>query len=202
MPWAYDALQSGLGVHHAREVVSRDYVRAKSGDVVVDVGCGTAEILRFLPRDIRYFGFDLSEQYIESARAHYGDRGQFSCADVTRLAASELPPCDTAIAFGVLHHLDDDGARFLIQSLLGRLAPGGRLITVDPVFVPGQARIAYELIKRDRGQNVRDCEGYTGLVPSNAHSRIEPRHDLLRVPYTYAVMESSNAPLPEPSRQR
>lgn len=188
-PIAYDGLQGALGVTHARRVVCEQYIKATDGQIVVDVGCGTAEILKFLPPSIQYFGFDLSESYIESARRRFGQRGRFSCADVTTLSADEIPPCQVAVSFGVLHHLDDDGARHLIDALYDRLAPGGRLITVDPAYVPGQKRIARELIKRDRGQNVRDCDGYLSLVSSRfqAHT-IEPRHDLLRVPYTYAVM--------------
>lgn len=190
-PIAYDALQGLLGVTHARERVCADYIRAQPGDNVVDIGCGTAEILKFLPTDIHYYGFDLSQDYIDSATRRFGERGQFRCADVTRLGAAEIPPCDVAVAFGVLHHLDDKGARELIANLYDRLAPEGRLITVDPVFVPGQARMARELISRDRGQNVRDCEGYLSLVSDRyAHKQIVPRHDFLRVPYTYAVMES------------
>ncbi|HEY0332980.1 MAG TPA: class I SAM-dependent methyltransferase [Stenotrophomonas sp.] len=187
--WAYDALQGALGVTKARRVVCEDYICARPGQVVVDVGCGTAEILKFLPDNIEYYGFDLSPEYIQSAQQRFGKRGSFQCVDVTTLAADDLPPCHVAISFGVLHHLDDEGASRLIDNLYDRLAPGGRLITVDPVFVEGQARVARELIRRDRGQNVRDCAGYLALVSERyASEQIEPRHDFLRVPYTYAVM--------------
>lgn len=190
-PVAYDALQGLLGVTNARKRVCAEYIKARPNDYVVDIGCGTAEILKFLPREIHYYGFDLSQDYIDSAVRRFGDRGQFSCADVTRLGPDEIPPCNVAVAFGVLHHLDDEGAERLIDNLYDRLAPGGRLITVDPVFVDGQARIAHELISRDRGQNVRDCDGYLALVSSRyARKSIRPHHDFLRVPYTYAVMES------------
>ncbi|PNS09214.1 class I SAM-dependent methyltransferase [Solilutibacter silvestris] len=189
MPWAYDALQGMLGVTHARKVVCEDYIRAQPGDVVVDIGCGTAEILKFLPENIRYYGFDLSQHYIDSAKRRFAARGQFQCADVTTMGSSDIPPCQVAIAFGVLHHLDDAAAYGLINSLYDRLAHGGRLITVDPVFVSGQAWVAHELIRRDRGQNVRTCEGYMDLVSERFSAKnIQARHDLLRVPYTYAVM--------------
>lgn len=191
-PWAYDALQGSLGVTYARRVICRDYIDAHAGQVVVDVGCGTAEILKFLPEGIDYYGFDLSPEYIASAKRRFGDRWRFECRDITEMAESDIPPCDVAISFGVLHHLDDNGARGLMGAIYDRLAPGGKLVTVDPVFEPGQARIALELIRRDRGQNVRTTAGYLDLVPAQFRSKeIEPRHDLLRVPYTYAVMVST-----------
>ncbi|HEY5806923.1 MAG TPA: class I SAM-dependent methyltransferase [Povalibacter sp.] len=194
-PLVYTALQDVLGATNARARVCSDYIRAKPGDNVVDVGCGPAEALRFLPSGINYYGFDLSPDYIESARRSYGDRGSFHCADVTQLAPGEIPPCDVAVAFGVLHHLDDDGAKRLIEGLHARLAPGGRLITLDPAFVPGQSLVARKLAQWDRGQNVRTPQGYLDLVSARyATKQIHTHHDYLRVPYTLVVMESIKSP--------
>lgn len=187
---AYDAFQALVGATRARRLISADHLRARPGMTIVDVGCGTASTLDFLPEGVRYFGFDLARAYIEAARARYGDRGTFLCADVTRIGADELPQCDLAIAIGVLHHLDDEGARDLLASLHERLAPGGRLVTVDPAFEPGQSWLARAMIQRDRGQNVRDAAGYLELVPTSFARRTSVvRHDLLRIPYTHAILE-------------
>jgi trans-aconitate methyltransferase len=59
---------------------------------VVDVGCGTGEILDFLPAGIHYHGFDLDPNYIAAAREKYSDRGRFECADITKVSADALPP--------------------------------------------------------------------------------------------------------------
>jgi SAM-dependent methyltransferase len=190
-PLVYTALQDALGATNARARVCTDYIRAQPGDKVVDVGCGPAEALKFLPSGIEYYGFDLSPEYIEAAKRQYGARGSFRCADVTQLPPGEIPPCDIAVAFGVLHHLDDDGAMRLIDGIHERLAPGGRLITLDTAFVPGQSWVARKLAEWDRGQNVRDPQGYLDLVPDRyASKQIHTHHDYLRVPYTLVVMES------------
>lgn len=44
---------------------------------ILDVGCRTADILMYLPKDIVYYGFDLSREYINSAKNKYGNRGKF-----------------------------------------------------------------------------------------------------------------------------
>ncbi|KAB8317103.1 methyltransferase domain-containing protein [Tolypothrix campylonemoides VB511288] len=190
VPWIYDASQALLGAHRSRRILAREHLRASAGQHVVDVGCGTGEILAYLPDGIDYHGFDLSPDYIAGARMRYGARGRFECADITQLARDAIPPCDLAIAIGLLHHLDDDGAASLLSHLAARLAPGGRLVTVDGVWEPGQSRVARALLARDRGQNIRDAEGYLGLVPSCFASRaLVIRRDLLHVPYSHAIME-------------
>lgn len=191
-PIVYDTLQALLGGSSARRRISDQHIRARDGDVVVDVGCGTAELLNYLPPGIRYYGFDLSQPYIDAAKARFDGRGDyaFRCADVTALGADEIPPCDLAIAFGVLHHINDAHAKALLSNLFDRLRPGGRLVTIDNIFVDNQAFIARELIRRDRGQHVRREEGYLSLVPPAFRERkITIHHDLLRVPYTHAIME-------------
>jgi SAM-dependent methyltransferase len=188
-PAVYSAFQNLLGANRSRRLISAQHLRAHAGDVVVDVGCGPAEILDLLP-EVQYHGFDMSPSYIEAARARHADRGAFHPVDVQSLAADAIPPCQLAIAIGLLHHLDDADAVALIDSLYARLAPGGRLVTVDPAYWPGQSRIGRYLITRDRGQQVREGEAYRALVRAPfAQVELLRRDDLLRIPYSHAVLE-------------
>jgi hypothetical protein len=51
--------------------------------------------------------------------------------------------------------------------------------------------IARKVAQWDRGQNVRDPQGYLDLVSDRyASKQIYTYHDYLRVPYTLFVMES------------
>lgn len=189
LPSVYNAFQRALGADKARRIIVAEHVRASSGNVVVDVGCGTAEILSHLP-PVDYYGFDLSERYIDAARARYGNRGRFHCSDVTEIPEGDLPRCDVAIAVGLLHHLDDDGARNLIGHLHSRLVENGRLITVDPAYWPGQSRVAHFLVSSDRGQNVRAGVEYHALAtPFFERVSVIRREDLLNIPYSHAILE-------------
>lgn len=188
VPAAYDGLQAALGAVSGREQVYRDYIQPQLGDVVVDVGCGTAVILDLLPESARYYGFDLSEDYITAARSRYGGRGQFFCADITSIAKDAVPASTTTLALGLLHHLDDDGCRHLLGAIHDRLAPGGRLVTLDGTFVPNQHWFSRMLVGADRGRNVRTPEQYAALVPRGLQVVTHVRHDLLRVPYTHCIL--------------
>ncbi|WP_242109655.1 class I SAM-dependent methyltransferase [Luteimonas aquatica] len=188
-PGVYSAFQTLVGATRLRKAICAEYIRANAGDILVDVGCGPAEILDHLDPSIRYHGFDLSQAYIDTAREQYGDRGQFHCADITQIADDAIPPCQVALALGLLHHLDDDGARGLIAHLYKRLAPGGRLITLDGGYWPSQSRAARWLISKDRGQNVRPGEAYRDLAAAS-FDRVEliRRDDLLNIPYSHAIL--------------
>ena len=55
LPFLYNLLQAAVGANALRRRVIQNHVRAKAGDKVVDIGCGPARILRWLP-DVQYLG--------------------------------------------------------------------------------------------------------------------------------------------------
>lgn len=161
-----------------------------SGARVLDIGCGTADILHYLPSDIDYHGFDISADYIAAARARYATRGRFTVQAVTPEAAAKLGSFDVVIALGVLHHLTDAEADDLFQVANKVLRPQGRVVTVDGTFVRGQNPVARLLLKLDRGSYVRTPEQYLAIARRsfpNVRARII--HDLLHIPYTHCILE-------------
>ena len=154
----------------------------------MDIGCGPGELLSYLP-EMEYWGFDISETYIEHAKGKFGARGSFSCKLLTAEDLKTMPQFDVVVASGVLHHMDDDVARDLVALSHAALRPGGRFVTVDPCWTDIQHPVARFLISRDRGRNVRTASGYEQLVsPFYAERRITVRHKAW-VPYTHCFME-------------
>lgn len=187
-PIVYRTFQRAMGSPNVFATLNGRYLQVTGGERVLDIGCGPGNVLEHLP-SVEYVGADLSEAYIAEAERRFGDRGTFICAGIDELETSGLGTFDAVMAKGVLHHLDDHQALRLFEVAAQVLRPGGRCFTIDPAFADGQPSIARALVKRDRGQDVRDAAGYAAKAePSFASVTTSVHHDLLRLPYTHAVV--------------
>lgn len=73
-------------------------------------------------------------------------------------------PFDTALAWGLLHHISDAQVRTLADEVDELLVPGGTFCTFDPCFTEEQGLIARLLTASDRGRYVRYPEHYVALL--------------------------------------
>jgi SAM-dependent methyltransferase len=166
-----------------------NYGQPLRGEKVLDIGCGPGDQLARLP-EIDYTGFDLNPEYIEAATRRHGLRGRFFCGDVGSVGIdSEKGSYDLVMAYGVLHHVDDERAQRLFALAHEMLKPGGRLVTADGCYTPDQSKVARWLISRDRGQFVRDRQHYLRLAATSFTTiTATVRHDLLRIPWTHILL--------------
>ncbi|TFZ03816.1 class I SAM-dependent methyltransferase [Ramlibacter humi] len=193
LPALYTAFQYAMGARSGWTYLARTHIRARPGDAILDIGCGPADILGYLP-PVKYWGFDIDPGYIDSARRRFGENGTFTCKELSPADVAGLEPFDIVLATGVLHHMDDAVATGLLSTARAALKPGGRLVTIDPVFADGQSRIARLLIENDRGQNVRTKEGYEQLMRRRFDDvRVLVRHRRW-IPYTHCIMEATATP--------
>lgn len=188
-PAAYRIFQGLLGARRARRRFLIDWVRPRSGQIALEIGCGPGDLLAELPAEIRYVGLDLDPVYLRAAERRWGARGRFLLGRAgdahERLRGERF---DLVLALFLLHHLDDGEARRLIAAAYELLAPGGGLATIDPVRVAGQHPLARWLIARDRGRHVRSPDAYRALIEER-FGAVETaiRVDLLRLPYTHML---------------
>lgn len=189
-PGMYNLMQNLVGAEKARRLLVADYFPLKPGMRILDIGCGTAEILKHLPEDIVYTGFDASQEYIGQAKKRFGDRGEFHAELVEQSTLNTLERFDLIFAFGLLHHLDDDAALALFRLAASGLKPGGKLVTMDPCYAEGQHPLARWMISKDRGRSMRTPEGYRQLAATRfADVRCNVRHDMLYIPYSHTILE-------------
>jgi SAM-dependent methyltransferase len=188
----YRFAQRAIGAEAFRETLASEVLNVSEGDRVLDIGCGTADILAHLP-EVDYLGFDSSDRYVEAARERFGDHGQFVTAVPTDVDDA-FGDRTLVMAIGVLHHLDDETANEALELAAKALQPGGTFVSVDPTLTDDQHAVARFLIKRDRGQFVRTPEQMRHLVRDHFDDvRMEVRHDMLRTPYTHLIVRAGRS---------
>jgi SAM-dependent methyltransferase len=135
----------------------------QADDVVVDVGCGPGEALKYLKRFRSLHGFDTDAIAISFARKMAGERQDvtFEARAVTADDLQRIRPARVMMN-GLLHHLDDVEAVDLLRMCAG-IPSVRRIATLDVVFLPG--KFLSNLIARfDRGRHVRDVAGFRALA--------------------------------------
>lgn len=190
LPFFYELFQKIVGADRKRKILIKDFIKPHSGDDVLDCGCGPAHILKYFPEDINYTGIDLSTDYISKAKKLFPDASfKVSSVDDFVITGKKF---DIILALGLLHHIDDESCKKLFSSAYKLLKKNGRMITQDGVFVKEQSFLAKFLLKRDRGQFVRDKKSYEQLAQSifgKDNVDVTIKSDLTRIPYTHIIMQ-------------
>jgi ubiquinone/menaquinone biosynthesis C-methylase UbiE len=187
----YGSFKKIIGADRAMRVFAESYIRPAAGERLLDVGCGVGDMLDHLG-GVAYVGVDMNASYIATAKRHRSRTdARFVCSSVDDLPALGLGGFDCAIVISVLHHLTNNQVSNLVDSLQRVLKPGGRLVTVDPVWSPEQRTTSRVLIALDRGRYVRDIDGYGELIGKGFDDlEFAVRDDLLHVPYSYCISRS------------
>ena len=74
---------------------------------VLDIGCGPAEILQYIP-NVNYYGFDIDRRSIDYAKNKYKRKNHnFFCKRFGKKELKQLPEFDFVILFRILHHLNN-----------------------------------------------------------------------------------------------
>lgn len=181
--------------HHVRQVATggfpfrfyaREYGLTDPAERVADLGCGPADLLRYVGpgrRPAFYLGLDVSGRYLGAARRRAERAGvpaEFLVADLDRIptdAAARQRVLDllaehritTVLLLGVVHHIDDAAALATLR--LVHAAPTvRRLLTWDTVVLPGH-RVNNLFAARDRGEHVRAEPAYDALAAASPWPR-------------------------------
>lgn len=179
-----------IGGCAAHRRLVNEFIKPFPGAKILDIGCGPGSFLNYYPDTVEYVGYDMNARYIAYAQDRYKGRGQFFCSRIKDTPNHPLAgQFDIVMAISILHHLNDDEAKYLFKSAHCHLKEGAVLITFDPVYVANQSAAARYIISKDRGRHVRTPEKYYELA-RNCFSLIGTTtlNDMLRIPYTHFIM--------------
>ena len=191
--WVYDFFQFAAGSNQRTKWLAKNFWQCRPGERVVDMGCGTGSVLDYLPPDIHYVGYDISEDYITQAQQQFGNRGEFLVGTADEWLAEtdeRLMKADLVICNGLLHHLNDAESLDVLRLAKKILSPGGRMICLEPTFLVHQTWLSKWIVGRDRGRNVRaeqEWKALVGQVFDACSTQIAT--GLNRIPYVHIIIE-------------
>lgn len=132
---------------------------SNKNDVIVDIGAGTgtiAEKIHFR----KYIGFDHDPRSIRVALKKNIPNASFLLQDVNEMNLTALKPTK-AVLSGILHHLTDQQALSLLNSLARSISQC--VVTLDPIFWKGHILNNF-LCRLDRGHYIRTKEQMLNLI--------------------------------------
>lgn len=197
----YDLYQNLVGGVKYRERFVKSIV-SKNRKIFnyIDIGCGTGEIMKVLNFRHNYLGIDLSEKYLSKAKNRGKTRLNFQVLnyDLTKQGWSKITtnifednePINI-IALGLLHHMDDESIKTLLNEVHKIIKSKGSFFSVDPVITQESTNIAKWFARNDRGEFVRTQEELAILFKNIGFTtNIQIKKNQFRIPLDTIEIEA------------
>ena len=185
----YSTIQRLVGAHKMyMDIVASHIVPNQQHDtLIIDIGCGTADIVAYIPNRIDYIGLDNNHHYIESAKKRYPHR-DFYHIDVTQHNLQDNIPSthNIFLLIGVLHHLTDQEATHILSTLHTHMKKGDMILSVDGCQEANISAVENFFYQVDRGKHIRCAKEYVSLFPTTDITW-KIHREWLRVPYRHVV---------------
>jgi ubiquinone/menaquinone biosynthesis C-methylase UbiE len=155
--------------HYLRKIPELNYTQTKqkirrhfdSAVATLDVGCGTAEFCRCFAPAI-YLGVDISSKYLLFAKRRCPEYA-FVLASGDALGVKSRSFSQVLIN-GVIHHLDDQLARQLLEEAHRVLEDDGKLLMIEDIESDSSTLVTRLIHSMDMGDHIREREGYSRLI--------------------------------------
>ena len=171
--WVYRLSQSFFGEKKSKQFIIDQYLLTLTNNtVLLDMGCGAGNFAYFIPENIHYIGFDPNENYIEDANEKFKHQPNFKFYAGTAASKSVNDPIadasvDYALIHGVLHHLSDDEIVEMYRMAERVLKPGGKMVSLEPVWYEGQSPVNRHVMSMDRGKNIKQKSQWLKMAHEN-----------------------------------
>lgn len=151
---------------------------------LLDLGCGEGKLCESVYGYCDYLGVDYSDEYLSHARKVYKDKGTFVTYNLssTNNCAELCQDIDFIVAIGLLHHLASKDVLKIKEYIFERNS-NAILLTIDPVLLEKQGKIARFLVSKDRGEFVRYFAKYQELLTDYKYHL----DNFCRIPYNHVL---------------
>ena len=145
-PYSRMRWNTPLSEEHASLLLDR--LDARSGRSWLDLGCGWGELLLRAvadgPSDATGRGVDLDDRLLDRGRAQAAERGLGERVSFVASAAEDIDAtADRVLCVGSSHALG--GTRPMLESLVERVSPGGRVLVGDACWEKPPTQAAEEM---------------------------------------------------------
>jgi len=190
VPLIYLTYQNLMGDTAFRKKYVLEHIMPKSNDKILDIGCGPGNMVKFLPVDINYMGFDKSTKYTEYAAKKFSSSNfKFITSE---LNDTYIDRCqyDIVMANAVLMNLDDNEANQLFETSYKALKQGGRLVLYDGYYNANLPFIEKFLVTNERGNFLRTKDEYQKLATKHFKTiNLVTLDNMYRIPYPMIIIE-------------
>lgn len=187
----YQLYQWLVGAQKYTRLFAHEYIRYQTGQKILDIGCGPADILKHLPKDVDYTGLDINPDYIIKAQKKYPDKLFLAGNIEDACFPLKDESFDTIFFIGVQHHLNDESVTKILRFARGKLKDGGRLLALEPVRTPGQRFIERWFMNNDRGKFIRNEHSYQQLTQEVfPRMKTEIIPNTMNIPFTIIITEA------------
>lgn len=158
---------------------------------LLDIGCGSGNMIPFLNKNINYTGIDYEQDYINYAVKKYPNC-KFLCNSVTdNIKLDEK--FDFVVAEAILTNLDDSKAECLLNIIKNYAKDNCRIIISDTNYGKNPTKFEQFLYDNEVGKSMRTKEQLTALI--SKHFKINNITEVDRayklIPYKKIIFECS-----------
>lgn len=157
-PLIYDILQNVTFSYSFRKKIVQKYFTKKNAKIL-DIGCATANVLEYLDKDVKYYGFDTNEKCIQHAKKIY-KKQNFFCELFSDKNFEKLPTFDYVLLSAVAHHLSDKEFEKLLNLIYAKINSNSKVLIMDPFYTEKKLTLRNFFAFIDRGKNVRKFNEY------------------------------------------
>ena len=191
-PIVYRLFQLIISKKSTLKIIENELISPTNSTRILDFGCGVGHLSKLFVGKY-YLGIEPIESCVTAANRFYRQKDiVFRFGDHETLKSYEDASFDLIMAIGVVHHLNDESFKVLTSESYRLLKPGGRFVTLDPVFHSQQRSLSRWVVSKDRGEWVREQTQYLSTL-AEFFSSINSKNysGLLRIPYDHIFVTAT-----------
>lgn len=189
-PQVYNLYQNMIGSGKYLNRFVNEFVQIKKGISILDLGCGTANVLQFFDDGIEYTGIDLSQKYIDYSKKKY-PKQTFICSNICSQIFLNTE-FDIIISEGVMVALTDQELYKVFKNIVINSNKNTRIILSDSDYKQAVSPLERFFINNQRYKNFRTKGDYIKLIEQFFDiKKVIELEKVYRIPYSKIVFECS-----------